>query len=375
MQSPKHAAVLRRNLALVALWLAIINLFALLALNRLNVHIDTAFEWMSPAYFTPKQSWNLIELRNRWDSYWFLDVAQHGYYLRGENRQANVAFFPLYPLLIRAVGLLTGGNLALAGWIVSSLCLVLAATILTRYVQRFHPGIDPTWVLAFLLAYPTAFQFNAIYSESLFLCLSLGMFYYALQGRFLAAALCAAMASFTRLAGIFLTVPLLVEFVQARGWRALLSWRIWPLALAPVGALAFFTYHWIAFDDFFLYLKVENWWGRDFVTSIRDYTAHTPADIVNTILELSHAVLAVVLGLVALRRLRPSYGLYMLVSLGIALGSGTTFAIARYAMVLFPIYLVAGSMASIVAKSAWLLTSMLLLALDTILFVNHYWAG
>jgi hypothetical protein len=65
----------------------------------------------------------------------------------------------------------------------------------------------------------------------------------------------------------------------------------------------------------------------------------------------------------------------MLVSLGIALGSGTTFAIARYAMVLFPIYLVAGRIASIVIKSAWLFASMLLLALDTILFVNHYWAG
>jgi hypothetical protein len=90
---------------------------------------------------------------------------------------------------------------------------------------------------------------------------------------------------------------------------------------------------------------------------------------------MADAAAAVVLGLIALRRLRLSYGIYILVSVGIVLTSGTTLGIERYIMVLFPIYLVAAGFQSVVVKSAWLLGSSLMLALNIIRFVNHYWAG
>jgi hypothetical protein len=65
----------------------------------------------------------------------------------------------------------------------------------------------------------------------------------------------------------------------------------------------------------------------------------------------------------------------MLVSLGIALSSGSVLGIARYSMVLFPIYFIAAGIRSPVGRSAWLLGSTLLLALDIIRFVNHYWTS
>jgi len=359
----------------VAAWLVIVNAFALLALNRVNVRPDTAFEWMSPDIFRPQQSWDLVTLHNRWDSYWFLDVAQNGYYLRGENKQANVVFFPLYPMLVRGVGWLLGGNLPLAGWVVSSVFLALCAPLLTRLVQEFHPEIDSRRAVLFLLVFPTAFFLNAIYSESLFLFLSLAMFFAALRGRFLLAGVCCALASATRVAGLFLCVPLLIEFVQALGWRGLLTWRVGSLALAPAGAFLFFCFHWLTFGDFFLYLTVQKWWGRDFVTTMGDFAVRTRPDVANTVLELSYALISLLLTLIVFRKLRRSYGIYMLVSLGIALSSGTTFAIARYAMVLFPIYLLAARMVSWVGSSAWLIGSTLLMGLHIILFVNHYWAG
>jgi hypothetical protein len=366
----------RRTLAMTAAWLILVNLFALIAFNRLNLAPDTAFEWMTPGTVRPvQQSWNVIDLHNRWDAYWYLTIAEEGYDLRGATNISNVVFFPLYPLLVRMLGPVAGGNLVLAGWIVSSLFLMLAVGTLTRLTREFHPEIDPVLPTSFLLAYPAAFFLNAVYSESLFLFLSLSMVLCALRRHFLLAGVCAALASATRIAGVFLFVPLAVEFIQANGGRALLTRRVWPLALAPAGALAFFVYHWIAFDDFFLYLRVQGLYGRDFSIEAVDYGIRNNPDLVNTAYDLAFILAAVLMGVIALRRFRLSYGLYMLVSLAVALGSGTVLGIARYSMVLFPIYLIAAGIRSVVGRSAWLFGSALLLALNIICFVNHYWAG
>ena len=92
----------RHALAMAVAWLIIVNLFALMAFNRLNLAPDTAFEWMSPGTVRPvQQSWDIIELHNRWDAYWYLSIAGEGYDLRGETDISNVVFFPLYPLLVR----------------------------------------------------------------------------------------------------------------------------------------------------------------------------------------------------------------------------------------------------------------------------------
>jgi hypothetical protein len=366
---------IRRSLALVAVWLLVVNIFALMAFNRLNLAPDTAFEWMGPGSVSPaRQSWNIIDLHNRWDSYWYLDIAKNGYYLRGESDISNVVFFPLYPLLVRLLGSAAGGNLVLSGWIVSCLFLVLAAGMLVRLTQEFHPDIDPLGAVAFLLVFPMAFFLNAVYSESLFLFLSLATVYYALKRNFLLACIWAALASATRVAGVFLIALVLVEFVQANSWRGLFSRRAWPLAVAPLGALAFFIYHWIEFGDFFLYLKAQTRYGRDFTMESGDFSIRNAPDLANTLFDVFYGAAAVLLGVVALRRFRVSYGVYMLVSLGIALSSGTILGLARYALVLFPIHLIGAGIRSTVGRSAWLFGSTLLLALNIICFVNHYWA-
>ena len=365
-----------RGVGMVVIWLLIVNCFALVAFNRLNLAPDNAFDWMANGVIKqPAQSWKVVDIHNRWDSYWYLDIAEKGYYLRGENDIANVVFFPLYPLLIQAVAPLTGGNLVLSGWIVSSLFLVLTAAMLVRLTQRFHPEIDPVLPVMFLLVYPTAFRLNAVYSESLFLFLSLAMVYYAREQKFLIASIFAAFASATRIAGLFLCVLLLVEFIQSQGFKSLFSRRVWPLFLAPSGAFGFFLYHWIAFGDFFLYLKIQSNWGRDFEFTAADYVMRNSPYLINMINDLFFTALSVVVGILALKRLRISYGVYMLVSMGIALSTGTVLAVGRYSMMLFPIFLMAASIPSVTGRGAWMLTSTLLMALNIICFLNHYWVG
>lgn len=366
----------RQNLALVAAWFIIVNIFALMALNRLNLTLDTAFGWISPEIYTIKQSWNIIDLHNRWDAAWYLDIAEKGYYLRGEGKQANVVFFPLYPILVRLAGYLTGGNLVLAGWIVSSVFMALAVAMLTRLTLEFHPEIDPARPALFLLVFPTAFYLNAVYSESLFLFLSLCVVYFALKRNFVLAGIFTALASATRVAGVFLFIVLLVEFYQAYGWRALFTTRVWPLMLAPLGIVAFFLHHWIVFGDFFLYLHVQKTFGRDFKSHIDEYlVVRNNPDMVHTLLDISFTLLSILFALVALKRFRPAYGLYMLITLAVALSTGTALGIDRYALVMFPIFLIGAGIRSSVGRNAWMIASTLLLALNITRFVHHYWAS
>lgn len=380
--SDKHQGIFQSNpamwrgIGMVVIWLLIVNCFALIAFNRLNLAPDTAFRWIARAGITPPaRNWGIVDIHNRWDSYWYLDIAEKGYYLRGEKGIANVVFFPLYPFLIRMTAPLAGGNPVLSGWIVSSLFLVLSSVMMVRLVQRFHPGIDPVLPVMFLLAYPTAFILNAVYAESLFLFLSLSMVYYAREQKFLIASIFAALASATRIAGLFLCVLLLVEFIQSRGWKSLFSRRVWPLALAPSGAFGFFLYHWIAFGNFFLYLKIQYNWGRDFDFAASDYVMRNSPYWINMANDLFFTALVIVIGILAMKRLRVSYGIYMLVSMGIALSTGTFLAVTRYSMILFPIYFMAASIRSVTGRGAWILTSVLLLALNIISFLNHYWVG
>lgn len=366
----------KKSLAITACWLVIVNLFALVALNRLNCSPDTAFQWMPLIIKQPvQQSWNPIELHNRWDSYWYLDIAQNGYSLRGEEDISNVVFFPLYPLLIRWVTPLVGNNPVLAGWLLSCVFLLLAAGLLTRLCEEFHPEFSPHLPLVFLLAHPAAFFLNAVYTESLFLFLSVATVLWARRRHFLFAGLCAALASATRLSGLFLCAFLLIEFVQINGWRTIWTRRILPLAIAPLGTIAFFLYHWITFGDFFLYLEAQSHFGRDFSVNLADLTFNHHAGLANNLLDWSHTLVAFTLAIVVCCRLRWSYGAYMLISLLVPLSTGSALAMPRYSMVLFPMYMIAAAVRSPLAKNSWLFASTLFLALDIIRFVNHYWTS
>src|SRR5918998_78654 len=112
----------------------------------------------------------------RWDSVWYLRVAASGY---GDST-ARAAFFPLYPLLVRAVATPLGGSnaaLLLAAYAVS-LAAFLAALALLHRLTELELGrrlARPTLVL--LAVFPAAVYFGAPYSESLFLLLAVGVFY------------------------------------------------------------------------------------------------------------------------------------------------------------------------------------------------------
>lgn len=368
---------MKKIIIIFFLWLLIINIFALFSLNRFILEPDTAYPWINPEEFYQEQTWNPFSLSARWDSFWYLDIAQHGYSLKSEDRLSNIAFFPLYPFLIWIVSFLTAGNFILAGWIISVISLFLALLYLFKLVKEFHPEINPYLPLLLLLIFPTAFFLNAVYTESLFLFLSLASFYYGLKGKFLYAGVFGLFTSLARPNGVLIFIPLLWEYLRSNNFNLVRSFnlKILPIFLVPIGTLSVALYHYLKFGDFFLYFKVQEQWGRAFEICREQFILLTPPAIVNFSMDVFFLIFALIAAYFVFRKLRTSYGLYMLAAIVLPLSTGLLISIGRFVLVLFPIYILGASIKNQYLRPAWIFISILFLAMYIILFVNNYWAG
>jgi len=213
-----------------------------------------------------------------WDCTWYGDVALHGYQAHPETLNfggpagiANWAFFPLYPLLIGVLHMTTGATPPLLGAIVSPL-LTLAAVLAS---WPLFNGDRRAYLLlaAFLLAGPFSFYFSVLYSESLFLLLTVAAFV-ALQRRsYLAAGFAGALLSATRTVGVLFVFAMLVEAAVELGRRA--RREIWcrpdivlGVVLVPLGLVAFMAWLYLVTDDALAFLHIQRGWDRVLVNPL-----------------------------------------------------------------------------------------------------------
>src|SRR5215218_4179261 len=107
----------------------------------------------------------------RYDSGHFEGIAWNGYRPLPGGR-SNIAFFPVYPLMMRAVGRVFGRQHAvfyISGIAVSWLCFVLAMVALRRLARLDLPDDAADRAVLLTMIFPFSFFFGVVYSESTFL--------------------------------------------------------------------------------------------------------------------------------------------------------------------------------------------------------------
>ena len=167
-----------------------------------------------------------IDLWARWDSVWYLTIADQGYHGAAET----LAFWPLYPALVAAVGAVFGGHDLTAGVLISLASLLGSMVLLERLGVRLVGGPSARRAVLYLALFPTAFFFGAVYSESLYLLFALAAFLLAERGRFLPAGVVCGLAILTRVAGVALLPALaIIAWRSGQRRRALLSLSAAPL--------------------------------------------------------------------------------------------------------------------------------------------------
>lgn len=378
----------------------------------------------------------------RWDGAWYLVIARYGYRPDlGAFTSSRAAFFPLYPLGVRALGtiglpLVLGGVLLSIGALAVSLYGIhrLTSLELGAFGGRAWPrlasrvgGSSPRDVarLAVLVTAfaPMTFFLSAVYSESLYLLLSIGLFYAARRGRFAFVGLLAALAGATRSAGIVLIVPALIlyvygprsdrppDFPHARGIAPRYRLRrdlLW-LALAPVGLGLFMGYLALAGGDALAPFHAQDVWRRSFagpyvgvwdglraafegvrqLISGQQVHAYFPVGpkegatiAAQHNIELAAFLLAGIVATVGVLRTLPfAYGAYVIAALALPLSYPVStqplMSLPRFLVVLFPlgIWFAAWLSAHPRAQVPALICSILLLAFFTAQFATWHWVA
>ena len=174
-----------------------------------------------------------------WDGGWYLHIAQHGYSFH-PHQQSSVAFFPAYPMAVRAVGALVPGGVPFAALVVTMLSGIAVLVLFQRWCQRrLAPGAA-SWAVVSLALYPYAwFLYGAAYSDALFLAVTLLAFLLLEQDRPIAAGLVGIVATAARPTGVVVLIGLIAVMLDRRGVLQRVGGRVRPrdlgVGLAAIG--------------------------------------------------------------------------------------------------------------------------------------------
>ncbi|MEB3966176.1 hypothetical protein OKJ48_39020 [Streptomyces kunmingensis] len=305
----------------------------------------------------------LALLGRSWDSRWYLHIAEDGYGARTLHFGhgvvfSDMAFFPLYPALIRALHETLPFEAATGALLISWTATLAAALGIYRIGELLHGRLVATLLVVLWGLLPHSSVLTMAYTEPVLTALGTWSLYAVLKGRWVWAGSLAALAGLSRPNGFAVAAAVLAtaacEIVRRRGR---VPHRLWTGALlAPAGWAAYVL--WVGFrkgDPLGGYFAVQRGWGSTFdfgvgsARSVKKMLLHGDRFVFPmTLVIVAAAVLLYVLLLLD----RPPLpllvysGVLLLVALG---GSGYFESKPRFLLPAFPLLL---PMACALARTA-----------------------
>jgi len=354
------------------------------------------------------QAFNFFELWGASDSQWYFAIAESGYPRLNETPQIETgqrpklidkvdtrlkfAFFPLWPLAIRAMALLEP-DLWAAGFIAANIFSFAALVLLYTFLLRFGAA-TAFWSVTFYACSPFAMFFHVPYSESLFLLLAVLTFGFAERRCWALAGLTAGLGIVTRPTGIALvSIPLVVAASDwwGRGSRLAARPRVpWGLLLACVPLAGFLVHNYVKTGDPFYFAKITTWWGYESGSWIQNLVNNTYGKVLEfgslpwhgfhrSKLDFIVLFLASIFLLLGLRVLPRHWVVYSLLILIIPLLTKDLMSYCRYMLMAWPVFVVPVLLVRR-RRLAWTFSILSLLFLCGQLlsishFVNWFWVA
>ena len=233
------------------------------------------------AYLNDKGlTWSSFARRR--DGWWYLRIAQHGY---GHTLHVQVpgifshfstwAFFPGYPMLVRAVHEIVPAPISDEAFVLSFVIGALAVRAVYA-LGAAYGGVSVARGSALLVAaWPGSAAMNMAYSDGLFIAATAASLTMLLKRKWLWAGVLGMVATAARPAGMALIGAAFVAAVLAvrrsRDWKALVA----PV-LTSLGMLAFMLYGWAETGDFLIWRHAENLWHQRLDFSTRMFARWGP---------------------------------------------------------------------------------------------------
>ncbi len=313
-----------------------------------------------------------------WDGTYYRDLAQHGY--DGVATEVQ-RFFPLFPLLGRWVGWLLGGNDDLGLLVVSNLAALAALVLVYVLVQDVtgdrRLAVASVWWLAL---FPAASVLVFAYSESLALALALGAVLAVRRERWAPAIVLGVLSGLTRPTGALVAIALFVAVLDDLRRRRGVVVHLAAVVAPGVGTVGYLAWLQWRFDSWRVPLDSQRVFRAGWhepvsrlVTAVVDVAGGQFRDVFNA----SFAVGAIVVIILAARRLPVGWTIYTAVTLVIALAANNINSLGRYAFTAFPLaVMVAVAQQRLPARWPWL--GRLLLPMSGVLMAGYAvaaWSG
>lgn len=332
----------------------------------------------SDIYLIPSHLPQWIWSWANFDGVHYLSIARYSY-----AAQYTQAFFPVYPLLIRAVKLVLSDQFGIiSGLLISWIAFVSAVFFLRKLLELDYKKSIVHLTLMFLLIFPTSFFFAALYTESLFFLEVVLAFWLARKRRWWLSAFIVALSTSTRITGIVLIPVLLWEwyvdvyrpklniYSKIRGkqlflnvWNLLLDF-IWRsirspyIYIGPIGLLAYMIFLQFKYGDGLYFWHAQSVFGASragssFVFPLQvvwryckillSQSSHTEGFWI-AVWELGSLVITSTLLLIGHKlKIRVSYLLFGWLTELLPILTGTLSSLPRYVVIIFPIYIVLAS--------------------------------
>lgn len=323
---------------------------ALFIVAFLAVKIIPSFGGRFPYYNTelistglPSWVWGFANF----DGVHYLRIIKDGY-----SSEFTQAFFPLYPLLVKTFYL--GFSLLPLSLLLSNLLFLGSLYLFYRLVLLDNDKKIAILSVVLLLLFPTSFYFGSVYSESLFIFLSIASFYLIRKKEYLGAGIYIALASATRLFGLLLIPALLIElYFDLRNRKIKIgdyeSIKILiGIILAPLGTLFYMLYLNLNFNNPLYFLTSQPFFGAERSTSIillpqvlfryfKMIISTNPFSLpfFNLFLELIFTLVPLIILILGFKRIRLSYWIFTFGCLILPTLTGTLSSMPRYALMSF----------------------------------------
>ncbi|MBI2971128.1 MAG: hypothetical protein HYY37_01770 [Candidatus Aenigmarchaeota archaeon] len=351
--------------------------------------IASASHVLLPLEMTHRQARAESLLINPWAQYdaaAYVDIAQRGYNSQFMDGTGNYAWYPFYPLLIRLFSFL---GYYTAAFLIANAASVAAIALLYVLAKEELGGQKAYRTIFFLSMFPAAYFFTAMYTESVFLALSLGAFIAAQRNMFLHAGVLGFLLSLTRMQGVLIFFPLAYMYLRTIdfNYRRIGKEALF-LFLIPFGLLLLLGYHHELTGDPFAQFKTQA--SEDFHRRISlpwESVLFETRAMANALgwgvqhafvhfLNISTLALLIFFAYVSYRHLKPEYTIYILTSILLPTMSSTLEAITRFALVIFPVFMAMAVYESKNARAARYLKALymvfaVLLVLFTIRHANE----
>lgn len=342
--TPKETAAVFGISFLFRILVFIISIFAIFIMNNEPFSFD-----------------KLINTYMQWDANNYFRIATGGYSYHVENgAYTTLAFFPLYPWIVRVFNLFIR-NMTASGLVVSSLAYSGACAYMYNMMSSDYNKQTTIRAIVFMSVFPHSLFFGTMMNESMLLFTAMATLYYIRRHSWAKAGIFGALASLSRLAGIMLVIPAAVEWIEhyriikllrkksfKKIWQLFYKKALWIFVM-PLGTFIYLACNYHTTGEWFKFLEYQEtiwnnttvYWGKC-LSVILDRVAHDTSFTRYALWlpEFIAILFAAILLIYGIRRTRNLYTSFLVVYMIINMSMGWPLSIARYMTCAIPAFMI-----------------------------------